>query len=150
MKTRILVIDDDKSFSIMLVALLSQAGYQAISAEDGNYGLQLYEAQRFDLIITDIIMPEREGIETIREVRKRNKLVPIIAISGGGIIGSMHYLQLAKEFGAIYTFQKPFDTTSFLSAVAKCLGETDSKKLTASVKITNTKVYRLSNMAVGN
>ena len=118
---KILVIDDDEIMNGMTVQLLAEAGYEAEGAFDGNSGLKCLDAQSFDLVVTDIVMPEKEGIETIMAIRNRNKTVPIIAISGGGKIGPKDYLRMAQHFGADYTFQKPFDREHFLAAVRECL-----------------------------
>lgn len=118
---RILVIDDDKILNDMIVQLLSEAGYDAVGAQNGNVGLKLYEMKPFDLIITDIVMPEKEGLETIQAIRSRSKTIPVIAISGGGKTGPMDYLQYAQLLGADYTFRKPFDNEPFLAAVRECL-----------------------------
>jgi len=118
---RILVIEDDEIMNSMIVQLLSEAGYEAVGSENGSRGLALLETRPFDLIITDIIMPEKEGLETIFAIRKRNKSLPIIAVSGGGKLGPEHYLHLAKHFGAEFTFQKPFQNELFLNAVRRCI-----------------------------
>ncbi len=118
---RILVIDDDEIMNEMLVQLLSRAGYEVEGAQDGSLGLKLLEMKQFDLIITDIVMPQMEGIETILAIRSKNKKLPIIAISGGGKIRPDQYLHLAQQMGADYTFQKPFDKEPFLGAVRECL-----------------------------
>jgi DNA-binding response OmpR family regulator len=116
----ILVIDDNEIMNEMIVQLLTEAGYQAEGVPDGRHGLKRLETTSFDLIVTDIIMPEKEGLETIVAIRKTNKLVPIIAISGGGKLGPETYLLLAREFGADYVFQKPFKNVEFLAAVREC------------------------------
>ena len=118
---RILVIDDDEIMNEMIVQLLSDAGYDVEGARDGDLGLKILEAKSFDLIVSDIVMPEKEGIETILTIRKHNKTVPIIAISGGGKLGPELYLPLAKQCGANEAFQKPFDNRQFLEAVRKLL-----------------------------
>lgn len=118
---RILVIDDDKIMNGMIGQLLSEAGYEAEAAENGSRGLAMMSVRPFDLIITDIIMPEKEGLETISAIRKNSKTIPIIAISGGGTRGPEEYLDLAKHLGANHTFQKPFQSKAFLKAVQDCL-----------------------------
>ena len=117
----ILVIDDDEIMNDMITQLLAEAGYDVVSACDGLEGLKQFGSQAFDLVVTDIVMPEKEGIETIMEIRKKNKIVPIIAISGGGKLGPQQYLHMAQQFGADYAFQKPFDNEHFLGAVRECL-----------------------------
>ena len=121
---KILVIDDDDIVNGMIVQLLSEAGYDAVGAQDGDRGLKLVETESFDMIVTDIVMPKKEGLETILELRKKNKMVPIIAISGGGKINADEYLLVAKGLGAKYTFKKPFDNKAFLNAVRVCLSGT--------------------------
>jgi DNA-binding response OmpR family regulator len=121
---RILVIDDDEILNDMMVQLLTESGYEVEGARDGDRGLQLFNSNAYDLIITDIVMPEKEGIETIFGVRAKNKHVPIIAVSGGGKLGPEHYLPMAMQCGANYTFEKPFNNSEFLEAVRKCLAGT--------------------------
>jgi DNA-binding response OmpR family regulator len=117
----ILVIDDDITVNNMIVDTLTNAGYKAEGVFDGKDGLTRLTEKEFDLIITDVIMPEKEGFETIREIRKTNETVPIIAISGGGRIGPENYLEIARKAGANYTFQKPFQTAPFITAIRDCL-----------------------------
>jgi DNA-binding response OmpR family regulator len=121
---RILVIDDDEIMNEMMVQLLSESGYEAEGARDGSHGMTLLDTKPFDLVITDIVMPEKDGLETILAIRGRSPAVPIIAVSGGGRIGPEQYLQLARGFGAAYVFQKPFDSAPFLAAVRECLSRT--------------------------
>jgi DNA-binding response OmpR family regulator len=113
---KILVIDDDEIMNGMIVQLLSEAGYEVQGAQDGRYGLKILESKQFDLVVTDIVMPEKEGIETIRAMRKKSKTIPIIAISG-----REQYLPMALHFGADYALQKPFCKEPFLNAVRECL-----------------------------
>ncbi len=118
---KILVIDDDELVNDMLKQLLTEAGHEVECALDGVVGLELFAAQAFDLVITDIVMPNKEGLETTIEIRDKNKTIPIITISGGGKINADEYLDLAKRFGANYVFKKPIDIAPFLVAVERCL-----------------------------
>jgi DNA-binding response OmpR family regulator len=118
---RILVIDDDVTLNAMIVQMLTQSGYEACGAPNGSDGLKMFREQSFDLIITDIVMPVKEGLETIREIRKSDRKIPIIAISGGGSLSPKCYLPVARDFGADYIFQKPFDKEPFLAAVRESL-----------------------------
>jgi DNA-binding response OmpR family regulator len=120
---RILVIDDDEIVNEMIVQLLIDEGYQAEGARDGAIGMKLFTTKTFDLIVTDIIMPEKEGIETILGIRAKNKTIPIIAISGGGKNGPDEYLSLAQIIGANYIFKKPFINGKFLEAIKICLNQ---------------------------
>ena len=117
----ILVIDDDEIVNGMLVQLLTEAGYAVLSAANGRKGLALVETAAFDLIVTDIVMPDKEGLETIIAIKKLNKAIPVIAVSGGGKNSAEEYLQYAQHLGADYTLKKPIDTGSFLAAVRECL-----------------------------
>jgi DNA-binding response OmpR family regulator len=121
---KILVIDDDEQMRNMLRRMLMQAGYEVIDAVDGSEGIRLFRQQPSDLVITDIFMPGKEGLQVIRELRKDFRDVRIIAMSGGSArIGEFSALPLAKEFGAIDTLTKPFMREELLEAVRQALGE---------------------------
>lgn len=95
-----------------------------LEARDGNEGLALHKEDPCDLVITDIIMPEKEGLETILEFRKADPCLPIIAISGGGRQGYSGYLEAAQPFGANRSLAKPFSQEDLLGAVESCLSKT--------------------------
>ena len=114
---KILIIDDDIQFRKMLRQVLERAGYEVSEAEDGNEGTRVYETEPIDLVITDLIMPKKEGIETISELKKKYPYIKIIAISGGGRVGPESYLTFAEKLGALYTFSKPLDRDKVLEAV---------------------------------
>lgn len=114
---RILLIDDDYQFRNMLRQVLERANYQVVEASDGSEGTRLYTKHRFELVITDLIMPQKEGIETISELKKMDPDIKIIAISGGGRIGPDSYLHFAEKLGAKYTFAKPVDRKEILDAI---------------------------------
>jgi len=122
---RILVIDDDDHVRKLVRDILERAGYVAIDAPNGEIGMRLYRMQPVDLIITDIFMPEKEGLETIRELLRDFPDAKIIAISGGGMTGALSYLSLAKSFGALRTLAKPFNRRELLAAVGELLGTND-------------------------
>ena len=119
---RILVIDDDEQMRVLLQQAMQWAGFEVVAAENGRKGQQLFEEQPADLIITDLIMPEQEGLETIRILKQGYPAVKIIAISGGGRIGPEAYLPAAMELGADRIFTKPFDVKELISAVQELLG----------------------------
>jgi CheY-like chemotaxis protein len=121
MKPYILVIDDDAMVRQALIQVLENSGYEVHCASDGRQGLQAFRIRRPDLVISDIIMPEMEGIETIMEVRILSRDCPIIAISGGGRLGRADFLAVAKQLGATATLVKPFETEDLLRTVASCL-----------------------------
>ena len=118
---RILVIDDDTQFRQMLGQMLERAGYEVLEAANGKEGIELCQQAPTDLIITDIIMPEKEGVETIIELKRDFQDVKIIAVSGGGRADSKDYLKIAKRLGADRIFSKPFDREELLAAIEKLL-----------------------------
>lgn len=120
---KILVFDDEPSILLMIKKMLEKAGYEVEVALNGREGLELFEKNKPDLLITDIIMPEKEGLETIFELRRKHPDLKIIAISGGGRIGPDGYLPGAKLLGANITFSKPLVPKEFLQAVTKLLSE---------------------------
>jgi DNA-binding response OmpR family regulator len=119
---KILIIDDDSLVCDTIVRILERKGYQTLVAPDGLRGLILFRSERPDLVITDIIMPEKEGLETIREIHNERPEMPILAISGGGRIVNLDYLAMAGMLGAFETLAKPFDPGELLDCVARGAG----------------------------
>lgn len=117
----ILVIDDDDMVRAMLVRVLSRAGHVAVGAQDGVEGVALFRRQPADLVITDIFMPNREGLATIMELRRECPALPIVAISGGGSHASLDVLPVASALGARATLRKPFTPAEVLAAVETAL-----------------------------
>ncbi|MEJ2155087.1 MAG: response regulator [Desulfobacteraceae bacterium] len=113
----VLIIEDDEFVMNMLKQTFERAGYEVGTASNGRIGLQLYQCKPFDVVITDLIMPDMEGIETISKLRKDDPTVKVIAISGGGRNSPDDYLHLAKKLGADRTFSKPVDRNELLAAV---------------------------------
>ena len=106
---QVLLIDDDPAVRSVLRDVLKHLGHHVFTAVDGNLGLARATKNSLDLVITDIVMPDKEGLEVILELRRDLPEVKIIAISGGGErIGSGDYLELAKQFGAHRVLRKPF------------------------------------------
>ncbi len=118
---RVLVIDDDDQILTSLREVLEREGYEVLDAPDGKVGLQLFREEGADLVITDIIMPEKQGLETIKGLREDNPDVKIVAISGGGAIEPRVYLHYAEEAGAMRTLPKPFEREELLEAVRELL-----------------------------
>ena len=118
---KILVIDDDDQMRVLLRQVMEWAGFEVTEAEDGREGMQQQRRQPADLVITDLIMPEQEGMETIRLLKKEFPQTRIIAISGGGRIGPEAYLPAAQELGADRVFSKPFDVRELAGAVKELL-----------------------------
>jgi CheY-like chemotaxis protein len=117
----LLVIDDDELFLEMLHQILQRAGHRVRTAGNGTRCLELIESERVDVLITDIFMPEADGIETIRRVRQHSPALKIVAISGGGSQGTSALLRAARMFGADETLGKPFHRAELLAAVGRCL-----------------------------
>jgi CheY-like chemotaxis protein len=113
----ILVVDDEPGIRELLALMLEGAGHTVVAAEDGMQAPKLLEAHKIDVVITDLLMPERDGLEFITEVRKKHPGVKIIAMSGGGRIARDSYLRIAKNFGAHLLLEKPFNQSSVLAAV---------------------------------
>ncbi len=119
--SRILIVEDDTNLRMILQNIVVQAGYSVLTAADGSEALNHIYQDPPQLVITDIIMPETEGIELILSLRKLFPDIPIIAISGGGQLGADYYLDMAREFGADITLAKPFDKQTLLAAIESLL-----------------------------
>ena len=117
----ILVIDDDPIVRSTIARILERRSYRVLTAENGVKGLRLFADERPDLVITDIIMPEMEGIGTLLEMRRERPDAKVIAISGGGRLGNTDFLDMAKKLGACAVIEKPFDAHELLSRVAAAL-----------------------------
>ncbi len=119
---KILIIDDEPYILMMLKKMMERAGYEVDLAENGVTGLNLFRENSADLVISDIIMPEKEGLGTIREMKQLKPELKIIAISGGGRVSADDYLNTAKLFGADRIFQKPFKQNEIVGAVNELIG----------------------------
>ncbi len=120
---RILIIEDDESVAAMLRTVLERNGYEVTTAANGREGVRLYSDQQVDLVISDILMPEMDGLETFKELRRMSPDVKIIAISGGGERLNMDVLRVAELLGAAATFNKPYRIEALLAAVRQLLAE---------------------------
>jgi CheY-like chemotaxis protein len=126
---KILVIDDDNLVRDTLVRILVRAGYEAIPAKDGREGITQFRKDPPDLILTDVIMPDQDGIETIVELRQLAPALPIIAISGGGRAKAMQFLDAAHKLGADKVLSKPVKQADLLAAIHELLTRASEKKL---------------------
>ena len=120
---KILVIDDEKSCLALLHWHLKRNGFEVIPASNGDEALELMTRQSVDLVITDIIMPGKDGLETIQEIREHWPETKIIAISGGGLWSAGLYVNLSLKLGATSVLQKPFASDELLKAVKAQFGE---------------------------
>ena len=118
----ILIIDDDELFRESLVLMLEQLGHSVVEAANGLQGMAWFELEAFDLVMTDLVMPEQEGIETILKIRRKKTGIKIIAMSGGGNISiTRTNLESAKKLGATATLSKPFSADELSNLLAKTL-----------------------------
>ncbi len=118
----ILLIDDDDLLRGVLAKALGHAGHVVIQAADGQQGTEIARAANVDLVITDLIMPVQEGVETIVKLRRERPQIPIIAISGG-MTNSKLYLDIAARIGARRILAKPFTPQELLATISEVLGD---------------------------
>ncbi|MDY6284956.1 MAG: response regulator [Fibrobacter sp.] len=104
---KVLIIDDEEDIRSVLKDMLDMSGYEVDTAENGRQAKDLYDKTEYDVVITDIIMPEQDGFEVILDYRNKNQLDRIIAISGGGRTSAEDYLNIASHFGVSSIFSKP-------------------------------------------
>ena len=128
-KKRILVIDDSEIDRMVIEEILTQAGYEVISASDGKEGLERFNANPTDLVITDMVMPEKMGIDVIWELKKEYPDLKIIAMSSGSYLGPEIELSMARTLEA-YTITKPFDPAKVLKIVTELLSQADEPEQT--------------------
>jgi DNA-binding NtrC family response regulator len=124
---RILIIDDEQQIRSMLRLMLEREGYEVVEAPDGLEGINAYRQKPADLIITDLIMPNKDGIGMIIDLHKEYPDVKIIAMSGGGLNKPEGYLKGAKKLGAACTLTKPIDREKMLRAVKDTLKGTEDE-----------------------
>ena len=122
----ILVVDDDPQVLEVVGEMLRLDGYAVATAADGREAVVKFRNTSFDLVITDLIMPEKEGLETIVEMKSMRSSVPVIAMSGGGRVGPSDYLETARYIGAAATLAKPFTRSELISLVSSVLSEAES------------------------
>jgi len=120
-KKTILLVDDDEQFSSYMKEMLGDQGFNVVTADNGDSGLTEYTYTKPDLVITDIVMPEKEGIELILTIRETDSTTPIIAISGGNLGNADSYLNMAKKLGVNAVLAKPFSMIEILGEIQKLL-----------------------------
>jgi DNA-binding response OmpR family regulator len=117
-----LIIDDSADTREFLTLLLEKQGFEVFTASDGDDGLETFRKHRPDVVITDIFMPNKEGLEVITEIRNIDEQIGIIAISGyKDNNGGMDYLEVAKQFGAQATLEKPFDNEELMKVIEEVI-----------------------------
>jgi CheY-like chemotaxis protein len=115
----ILVIEDDEPVREVIKAMLESRGHVVTLAVNGDAGTQQFEQKAFDLVLCDVFMPQKEGLETMREIRQLSATVPIISMTGSG--SEPDFLRIARAFGATHTIAKPFRMADLWSLVRQCL-----------------------------
>lgn len=119
----ILVVDDDAGIRRIVEAFLKRGGHEVVTAVDGADAMRQLDKASFDLVVTDVVMPNAEGLELMRNIRRRPSRPGVIAMSGGGRVGPGDYLALAKSFGAAEILRKPFTLEQLDAAVETVLRE---------------------------
>ncbi|HSH68967.1 MAG TPA: response regulator [Deferrisomatales bacterium] len=119
---RILVIDDEAPIRNLLTSMLGREAFVVETAEDGAAGVEAFRHRRPDLVITDILMPNKGGLVAIREILDLDPAMKIVAMSGGGRTGKLNFLSTARTFPGVQTLQKPFRQAELMAAVRGALG----------------------------
>ena len=119
---RILVVDDDDAVRSVISRMLRSYGHTVVEATDGRLGLRMLDEAPVDLVVTDVVMPDLEGLELVRRIRKRENAPRIIAISGGGRASAGDYLELARKLGADATLTKPVSLEDLRSRISDVMG----------------------------
>jgi len=114
----VLIVDDEPMVSEVLRTIVANAGYRTSIASNGIDACKQIESSRFDAVICDIVMPEQDGIETIREIRKRSKDIWIVALSGADLALGFDVLTMCRRLGADETLSKPFEPQDVLRALS--------------------------------
>jgi len=117
----VLVIDDEAAVLATLETILEGYGFQVVTARNGEQGLMAFRNALPDVVVTDIVMPKKDGIEAIRDMRRERPAANIIAMSGGGRIGTTDFATLATKLGADIGLQKPFESDELLDAIVTLL-----------------------------
>lgn len=120
--SRILLVDDDDPFRKMLRLSLIRLGHDVVEVGNGKDAVRLINERLPDLLITDLVMPEKEGLETIDEVRRKHPKLKIIAMSGGGRVNATDYLKIARAMGADKVLAKPFSIDEMTATLDSLLG----------------------------
>ncbi len=119
----VLVIDDNAVVRDLLVVAIERAGHRVQAVGNGNDGLDLVERGNVDAVVTDVFMPECDGIEVLRALRARRPDLPVLVISGGSPMIDVDFLLVAKQFGAVEILRKPFEPKELTSALARLAGQ---------------------------
>lgn len=124
---RILVVDDEEGIREALLRFLTRSGHEVLTASNGKAALDQLHRGSMDLIITDVFMPDMDGVEFALKLRKAASATPFIAMSGGGAYGNVDILKLIGQMGAAKTIEKPFDLEDLLSLVNEVMAGSPSR-----------------------
>jgi DNA-binding response OmpR family regulator len=119
---KVLIIDDDPDLLAVMTTAFTASGFQTRGASNGKVGTKLFEADPSDLVVTDILMPDKEGISTIIDFKRSPRPPKVIAISGGGRFGDQLCLKWAQQLGADAILPKPFRLSALVTTAARLLG----------------------------
>ena len=128
MRKCILLVDDEQLLldSMQRILKIFKTGYKVLTTTNSFEVPRMIGESAVDILVTDIFMPDKDGLELIKEVRKKYPLVKIIAMSGGGGNGKEEYLDMAKRFGSSYSLTKPFSSDELISALKKVVGNEET------------------------
>ncbi len=124
-KTTILVIEDDLELQEFVQEFLSENDFDVLLAGNGNEGLNVLDKHTVDLVLTDLLMPEKDGVRVISEIKTHHSHIPVIAMSGGQSVFSPVFLEAAATLGAAKTISKPFRNEELLQTIRECLQSSD-------------------------
>ena len=120
---RILLIEGEPHVRKLMKEILEEEGHEIIECDNGTDGVREYKRAAIDLVVLDVLLPDKDGLDTLRELKQHHDDVKVMAISGGFVQGAIDMLPLAKRLGARHTLDKPFDLKMFLSAVKQLLDD---------------------------
>lgn len=114
---KILIIDDDELIRMTCRNILKKEGYTVVEAIDGNSGVRLFKSEKPDVVVTDMLMPDKEGLETISDILEIDPKAKIVAVSGGGSTQNMVFLKVAQQLGAGRVLKKPFKPSELIATI---------------------------------
>ncbi len=140
----ILLVEDEDQLRSALAQFLSRKGFRVVEAQDGRSAEGVLRKAFPDLIVTDLIMPDRDGLELLEFVRQHAPSVPVIAMSGGGRISPANYLEIAQRLGAVRTLEKPFPTTQLLNTLQEVLSQRPTQHGDHVLNPSTSELYQVS------